>query len=108
MNGDNMNKSLVRDFLSGYYHEDWIEETGSDEAVIELFFSSSLSSDFVARLASEMESLSIEMRSAKAHDDVLFREYGCYYTPSADGLTASEWLMKMSKTITDRCPKKDC
>ena len=82
----------LKAFFSGYFHQDWLSEANSSDEVITQFFSDEKST-------SELDSIVrglLELLSGVETDDVLtdrlFREFGSYYLPSADGLSSRQWL----------------
>ena len=90
----------ARNFFSAYFHEDWAEDADTPEAVITGFGAEGWSSEELHELASEIENfceLYVEHADLEA---ALFRELGCYYQPSADGMTAHAWLFALARALT--------
>lgn len=90
MNNDDIR--MLKDFFAGYFHEDWPAEAGSPSDVITIFLSA-------GRSAEELHTLSSAIRAyAEQHKDdgdlerALFEELGCYYQPSAEGVSPHAWL----------------
>ena len=82
-------------FFAGYFHEDWtVDSENPDEVLNELVAE--------GRTRSELEELAgliddyLDTRSDVSLEHALFTELGCYYTPSADGLSARAWLKHVS------------
>jgi len=79
--------STVKDFFSGYFHEDWPAESASASDVVTMFLR-------VGWTAEELHALSRAIRTYAEHhkhagelERALFEELGCYYRPSADGIS---------------------
>lgn len=90
-----MNTDQITHFLSGYFHEDWEVEAGSDAEVVALFQRSGSSASSIAALANELESVATK-RENEASDEWLLKDHGCYYQPSFDGLSGSNWLRRLA------------
>lgn len=92
---------LVSDFLSAYFHEDWICESPSTRAVVEQYIRSSPRSslkDLHDAIVAYVEDFSDEAELSKA----LFFQLGCYYRPEADGLSAREWLLAVARSLLEQ------
>jgi len=86
-----MIKNEVFNFLSGYFHEDWILDHDSDMDVVRAFAESGINVREVVALADKIECVAA-IHDHEFDDSWLLREYGCYYQPRADDLVASDWL----------------
>lgn len=90
----------ARNFFSAYFHEDWAEEADTPEAVITGYLAEGWSSEEMHELASEIENLGELYVEDADLEEALFRELGCYYQPSADGMSAHAWLSALSRALT--------
>ena len=102
-----MSASRLTHFLSGYFHEDWLVEAGSDAEVVSLYLGSGVSQSEVLELRSEMEAAAREQESTNA-EAWLLTVYGCYYLPGVDGLTASAWLRRLAGLLGNPCADHPC
>lgn len=89
---------LVETLLQAYFHEDWPEEARNASELVDQFIRTS------GLAADEFECLATDLRKiAQQHEDQpngwLFRELGCYFDPSSDGQTDSEWLREISQQL---------
>ena len=84
-------QSLLRNFFSGYFHEDWPREAESPAAAVAGYLRTATPSD--ARLLSQaIRTYSKEFASDRALEQELFTDLGCYYRPSEQGISAKAWL----------------
>ena len=82
---------LLRNFFSAYFHEDWPCEADSPESVFTGYAQSS-SPHERRMLAEAILEYSRAFADDKELEESLCRDLGCYYLPSADGLSAKGWL----------------
>lgn len=92
------NEQLLKSFFSGYFHEDWMGDAASAAEVVNLYRLAAKPEEianlseaivlYIERVGSEME---LEKK--------LFSELGCYYRPSADGLSSRGWLTNISDLL---------
>jgi hypothetical protein len=101
-----MNTDQITNFLSGYFHEDWEVEAGTDAEVVALFQRSGSSPSSIAALANELESAATK-RENEASDEWLLKDHGCYYQPSFDGLSGSDWFRRLAALMRNSLPTFD-
>jgi hypothetical protein len=101
-----MNSDQITNFLSGYFHEDWEVEAETDADVVALLQRSGIPSLSVVALADELEAVATE-RESEASDEWLLKAHGCYYQPSADGLSGSDWLRHLAALMRNSPPPPD-
>lgn len=82
--------SRLRQFLGGYFHQDWPVDSARWEDVADDFIAESTRSD-VAETAAELGSLLAEGLSDQEAEAVL-EGLGCNVNPAAFGLGAGSWL----------------
>jgi hypothetical protein len=82
---------LLRNFFSGYFHEDWLCEDESYEAVVVRYTRTAKPSD-VLLLSQAIREYSNEFPSDLELEKKLFTDLGCYFCPSALGISAKAWL----------------
>jgi hypothetical protein len=90
-------QSLLRNFFSCYFHEDWPCEAESPEAVVAGYLRTATARD-VRSLGQAIREYSRRFAFEKDLEERLFTDLGCYYRPSAQGISAKAWL----EDIADR------
>jgi hypothetical protein len=85
---NNERRERLRQFFSGYFHEDWDTEANSWVGVVGTYAAES-SPSHVAQLAEDVAWLASCNETAQ---HLLSEDLGCYYDPEADGLTVGDWL----------------
>ncbi|MCC7171886.1 MAG: hypothetical protein IT459_15685 [Planctomycetes bacterium] len=91
---------ILRSFFSSYFHEDWSLDASEPGAIVDRYLTSNPASEHLSRLARSLESLAADGGSDSDIERALFRELGCYYMPSADGLSARKWLTELALRFT--------
>lgn len=79
----------LENFFSGYFHQDWMMEHDTTDAVVDYYRQSD-----AAAVPATREQLERLLASA-ADESALAQEaqgLGCEYAPDADGLTWRQWL----------------
>lgn len=91
---------VLRSFFGAYFHQDWTLDASDPDHIVKMFL------DDAARSYEELVLLArlIVAIASRAVDDAaleraLFAELQCYYLPSADGLSAREWLRHVSSLL---------
>jgi hypothetical protein len=82
----------LRSFLSGYFHEDWALDASRPDDVVAQFLTSRPPAFEVDRIVAQISDYLTSRKEEEAVERGLFEELGCYYLPSADGLSARDWL----------------
>lgn len=99
--------TLLRGFLGAYFHEDWSLDHASADEVVQTFILDNKDGrmDF-NRLADLLEGFAERAENGKAVECALFRDFWCYYVPSAEGLDARWWLRHLGGLMRGaRTPK---
>lgn len=89
----------AKNFFSSYFHEDWPEEARDPAEVIALFLGQGWSSEYLRRLASEIQQFAASHENDAELEQALFAELGSYYLPSADNISARTWLQGVASTL---------
>jgi len=90
--------ALLKNFFSGYFHEDWPCEAESTDAVARLYIASAQSTESLS-LATAILKYSDRFETDEALEENLFSELGCYYRPSLEGLSAKAWLERIANLL---------
>ncbi len=94
--------SELRSFLSGYFHQDWNLDASEPDEVIFQFLRSRPTSNEVDRIAAQIgQYLDVENDDATVERGLL-EELGCCYSPSADGMSARQWLMHATDLLLSK------
>lgn len=89
----------LKSFFAAYFHQDWMEDAERPEEVVEQYLATAIP-DEAARLAEDIRAF-LESCSDEAElRDRLFRELGCYYDPTADGVAARDWLLQIVSALS--------
>lgn len=81
----------LRSFLGGYFHEDWEMDASEPDEVIAQFLRSRPSRDEIDRIIAQIGRYLGEKNDAVIERG-LFEELDCYYLPTADDMSARNWL----------------
>ncbi|BBO34338.1 contact-dependent growth inhibition system immunity protein [Lacipirellula parvula] len=93
---------LLRDFFSAYYHEDWDADHHDAAGVIREYINEGRNPSHLSALADAIADLVRRAGNDVDLEDCLLRSLGCYYMPSSDGLSASEWLTHILQILRQR------
>ncbi len=87
-------------FFSSYFHQDWMLEADTSSEVVENYRNSESPESVEAALA-ELNKLR-EMPIAPADlETFILDELGCYYDPSSENQTVTEWLEWVQKSLNN-------
>ncbi len=85
-------------FLGAYFHQDWMLDHDSPEAVVDDYVRSE-SEATVARLRDELDAL-LARAPEEAELSALLHDCGCEYDPARDGVGYRDWL----RSVRERLP----
>jgi hypothetical protein len=91
-------QTILSDFFSAYFHEDWPCEAESPAAVLAGYIQTATPSA-VRSLGQAIRHYSQSFASDKELEEKLFTELGCYYRPSVEGLSAKAWLESVANQL---------
>jgi hypothetical protein len=85
--------------FGAYFHQNWALTAGTPDDVITLYVSEGRSHVELSRLADLVD----ELVRSTSDDEVLERtiggELGCYYLPTADGISMRRWLTHVAERL---------
>jgi len=84
-------------FFGAYFHQDWDYE-GSPDEILSSFIQQHHAPKELADLADRIDAY-VEARTDDALAAALSTELGCSYVPSADGMTARDWLRHVAARL---------
>lgn len=87
----------LKDFLAGYFHQDWLYDDESAIAVVERYLSE-WPRDEVLVVIEEIGQLLEEVKN-EADLRAAVLKLGSYYEVGADGLTYRDWLKSVSERL---------
>lgn len=93
-----MTDDEISNFFSCYFHEDWSMEADNDVEIIRLYLESGVDIAKANQLADQLV-LVAENHENEPSSAWLLERYGCYYSPEADGLSASDWVIRLADLI---------
>ncbi len=82
----------LRQFFGGYFHQDWIVDAPEPNQVVQRFLDDESDGQKLTQLARLIEEYAATAKDDESLELALFSELWCYYTPSADGLGAGDWM----------------
>ena len=95
--------SLLRNFFSGYFHEDWHCDAKTPEEVVVKYRNSGVSDEHLRSLSDAVMKYSQEVTNDIELEDSLFSDLGCYHRPSLENQSARSWLRDVASwLINDR------
>lgn len=87
-------------FFSSYFHQDWPLEASSASEVVENYLDSE-SPETIEAVLAELNQL-LEMSIAEPDlETLILEELGCYYDPSSENLTVTEWLESVQQSLSN-------
>lgn len=89
----------LRLFFSGYFHEDWEMDAHEPDEAIAQFLRSEPGPDEIAQIVAQIDRYLGE-KDDTAIERGLLEELGCYYLPSADALSARNWLRHVADLLS--------
>jgi hypothetical protein len=95
---------ILRQFLGGYFHQDWMHDAPDTEGVIKLFVDGS-PKEALAGVRSELTKLLNQERS-DAELQALLTQLGCYVHYPSLGVSAQEWLAGIRAQISELADTK--
>jgi hypothetical protein len=88
-------KDLLKNFFGAYFHEDWVCEADTADAVVDKY-AKETSPEKLRALSEIILDYLKEILSDAELEERLFTDLGCYYLPSAQGLSVREWLKSIA------------
>lgn len=95
MNVDSFPK-LVQ-FLGAYFHQDWLAESGSWEAAVDLYREGA-DREEVRSVYDELTSLRAQFTDEEILGKVLF-QLGSFYAPARHGVRPSDWVQALQRRL---------
>jgi len=86
-------------FFAGYFHESFLYEVGSADAVIDTYLREGYPPAEIEALATDVVDYADACPDEAELSERLFEELGCYYDPTASGRTAREWLYGVASRL---------
>ncbi len=89
----------LEQFFAGYFHQDWMDDAGRPEEVIDQFLAS-VAQDVPARLAEDIRTYVADHPDEAELRERLLTDLGCYYDPAVDGLAARDWMLQIASRLS--------
>lgn len=91
----------LKSFLAGYFHEDWELDASEPDEVIAQFLNGGPDPSHIRRIVDQIHHYLDFAGEDASIEQGLLKEFGCYYLPSADGLSAPDWLRHVAAKLED-------
>ena len=91
-------QSVLSNFFSAYFHEDWACDAESPEAVVAEYLRTATARE-VRSLSQAIREYARAFNSDTELEEKLFTDLGCYYRPSAQGISAKAWLEAIANQL---------
>ena len=91
-------KILLAEFFSTYFHEDFLVGVASVDALIARYVDT-MPKKHRLRLSKAIQRYASESKTDTDLEDDLYRDLGCYYVPSGEGISAKSWLKKIAHDL---------
>ena len=88
------NLNALGQLLGCYFHQDWFEEFESDIAALHSIVESEPKERLSAGVA-EIDGLLMASLPENELKTILTDEVGCYFEPTSQGITYTEWLKRV-------------
>ena len=88
----------LRQFLGGYFHQDWVVEHATWEEVVDDFIAESPRHAVLECTSELRDLLAAELPDAEL--DTVLERLGCSVDPVALGLSSAEWLRLVLERLT--------
>lgn len=89
----------LKSFFSGYFHEDWEMDASEPDEVVSQFLSSEPGPNEIDRIIDQIGRYLASRKDDAAAEGDLLEVLGCYYLPSADGMSARNWLSHVADLL---------
>lgn len=90
----------LKSFLGGYFHEDWELEASEPDEAISRFLESDPGASEIDHIVAQICHYLGDGKDDVAVEHGLLKDLGCYYLPSADGISASDWLRHVAYRLS--------
>jgi hypothetical protein len=85
-------------FFAGTFHQDYVFD-GDPDGAISAFISQTRIPATLTRLADDLDAYADAWATDDGLEKALFAELGCYYVPSADGISPRAWLRHVASRL---------
>jgi len=89
---------ILEQFFGAYLHQDWMEEFDTDVQAIDEIIRNN-PREFLLAAEHEIINLIESNMSETELERMMLYDFGCFYDPSAEGLTYREWLRKVADRL---------
>jgi len=86
----------IKNFFASYFHEDWLVEANDTAQVVSRYLAEVWNAEERRGLSNQITRFIDIYANDVALEEALFSELGCYYQPSADGISARVWLQDIA------------
>jgi len=93
-------RMALKQFFSSYFHQDWRYDAQTTTEVVHEYKRTATPSD-IRQLRKAIINY-IDQKDERTLKISLESELGCYYLPSADGISARVWLEKVAEMLSEK------
>jgi CdiI immunity protein len=93
--------SELKDFLSAYFHQDWMLEAEDPDQIVANYLAIGWSAEELNALATQVIQFTESISEDSALDQALLSQLGCYYSTNQDGTTTRAWLHHLASELRD-------
>jgi hypothetical protein len=91
----------LRQFFGAYFHQDWRADAPDTASVISSYLADHPDKAERDKLARLIVEYSLRAPNEESLEYFLFKEFCCYYTPSADGVPVRDWLAGIAMRLRE-------
>ena len=97
--------NTIQNFFGAYFHEDWHDEDPDEDAVVRRYMHGATTEE----IRDLIEDIEQYMKDHPDDDELLrllFDDLACYYLPTADGLTARQWMTHVADLLRQEADRR--
>jgi hypothetical protein len=95
------NFSHLKDLCSAYFHEDWTLDGDGPDHILSSYIAAGWRAAELEDVAAQANRFADAYADDAALEQALLSELGCYYLPSADGISARQWLHHVASVLRE-------
>ncbi len=92
-------RTMLDEFFGAYFHQDWLEDHATTAEVVRSYVQEMSGLEDLVLLSAAIRRFAASFSADAELERALYDQLGCYYLPSADGLTAHSWMESVAKQL---------
>jgi hypothetical protein len=97
----------LKSFLGAYFHQDWDMEASEADEMVFLFLRDKPEANKINRIVDQIGRYVDTRKDESVIERGLYEELDCEYVPSADGMSAGDWLRHVAALLGNQPPRRD-